>query len=363
LSGRAPMIMSRKSKLVALTVVFSAGITFLVGEIFLRVLSPQETMYPRPEFSPHYGFQRHRGTPVVHEAPGRWRFQYNINEYRYRGEAVPISNEYPTQNVVVLGDSYSLGFGVQDGEEYPAVMKRALGSDFEVINLGIGGWGLTQQIRRFYEFGQAYQPALVVLQFTSNDPQDNLTNRVTAVEDGRFVFNDSLAGVNRFKKYLSASLIQKSQLYNLFRDSAYRLFASRTIADATHDLEGRNTGEDRSVPVEERFHAELLEAFATDLTRRGTPLLLIAVNRDLGQFPFIWEEVQRLEAEDKLAYCEVSDWLEGESDYDTPEGHLWGAKAHKLIGTGLASVVGDALLDEHPVRTVSAADAGEVQLP
>jgi len=341
--------MPRKLLLVALTALFTAGITILVGEVFLRLVSPRASMYPRREFSPHYGFERYRSTPVVHEAPGRWRFEYTVNEYRYRGEAVPISNRYTTTNIVVLGDSYSFGLGVHDGEEYPAVMRQQLGSEFEVINLGIGGWGLTQQIRKFYEFGQTYQPALVVLQFTSNDPRDNLANRVTTVEEGRFVFHDSVSGVNWIKKYLSKSLIQKSQLYNLFRNSAYRFFEARTIERERIDLEGETPAtRDPSIPPTERFHVELLEAFAGDLAQRGTPLILISVNGHLEEFPFIWERVQQLDAQEKLLYVEVADWFGAMTDYSSQEGHLWGTKAHELIGNRLAEVVQGVLAPGEP---------------
>ena len=55
-------------------------------------------------------------------------------------------------NIVLLGDSYTFGFGVNDGNEFAAVMSRELSSDYNIINTGVGGWGLTQQIRRYYEF-------------------------------------------------------------------------------------------------------------------------------------------------------------------------------------------------------------------
>lgn len=109
---------------------------------------------------------------MIQELPGKWRFTYKINEYGYRGASVGISSKYFETNIVILGDSYSFGHGVQDGEEYAAVMNGILKEHYNVINLAVGGYGLTQEIRRYYAFGQLYQPRLVLLQFAENDPED-----------------------------------------------------------------------------------------------------------------------------------------------------------------------------------------------
>jgi hypothetical protein len=86
--------------------------------------------------------------------------------------------------------------------------------------------GLAQHIRRFYEFGRLYDPSVVIVQFCNNDPRDNYRNRVTIVEDGKFVFRSSTFGLNFLKRFLSDSKIQKSQLYNLIRDPVAMWFRS-----------------------------------------------------------------------------------------------------------------------------------------
>jgi len=49
--------------------------------------------------------------------------------------------------------------------------------------------------------------------------------------------------------------------------------------------------------------------------------------------------VKRLQAEGILEYVDAADWLKGESEYSSPEGHLWGAKAHRIIGEHLGELV------------------------
>jgi hypothetical protein len=296
----------------------------MVGlELLVRILSPQATIYPRYQYSERLSQSLFPSTTMVAELPGAWRFVYTTSEYGFRAPTMAVSNRYDRPNIVVLGDSYSFGNGVDDGEEYPAVLAGLLADQADVVNLGVPGYGLTQQIRLFYEFGQAYDPAIVLLQFTDNDPDDNLFYRVTAIEDGRFVFrtDQSLSTLLRgIKNFLGDSLIQKSQLYNFLRNTAYETMRRRRVA----------TGDGAA------FYNDLLDLLARDLNRRGIDLVWFGVNDHLGRFPQIAAKVQALADERLLSYLATEPWFEGVTDYGTPEGHAWGAKAHRIVGERLA---------------------------
>jgi len=168
----------------AVMTLIAALLSLAAAEFLLLRFHPQQYMMPRYRPSPRYGIELPAGQEIVHGVFGRWEYRYTINEFGYRGDAVPISMAYSTPNIVVLGDSNTMGNGVNDGEEYPAVMDRHLAGRFNVVNLGVSGYGLTQQIRYFVEFGQLFDPDIVVIQFASNDPGDNLFDPVTRIENG-----------------------------------------------------------------------------------------------------------------------------------------------------------------------------------
>ncbi|MBN2565151.1 MAG: SGNH/GDSL hydrolase family protein, partial [Candidatus Eisenbacteria bacterium] len=277
---------------------FLAGLvaTFIVllvvvvtGELMVRFLSPRPSMYPRWQFSERYGAMLYPDRTMVHECPGRWRFEYHTNAYQCRGRLVPISNSYERRNVIVLGDSYSFGTGVADDDVYAAVLSERLGDGYDVVNCAVGGWGPTQHIRRFYEFGRLYDPVAVVLQFCDNDPRDNFKNRVTVIEDGRFRFRDSKFRLNFIKRFLSDSILQKSQLYNLVRDPIYLIFARRTLAEEIRQAGAGDSGE---VPADQRLYNELVELFARDLSKRGISLHMISVDGQMEALPYIDAKVR-----------------------------------------------------------------------
>jgi hypothetical protein len=317
------MSLGRKVGFWAILIVLTIGVTMVGLELLVRILSPQATIYPRYQYSERLSQSLFPSTTMVAELPGAWRFVYTTSEYGFRAPTMAVSNRYDRPNIVVLGDSYSFGNGVDDGEEYPAVLAGLLADRASVVNLGVPGYGLAQQVRLFYEFGQAYDPAIVLLQFTDNDPDDNLFYRVTAIENGRFVFrtdqslNTLLRGI---KNFLGDSLIQKSQLYNFLRNTAYETMRRRRVA----------TGDGAA------FYNDLLDLLARDLNRRGIDLVWFGVNDHLGRFPQIAAKVQALADERLLSYLATEPWFEGVTDYGTPEGHAWGAKAHRIVGERLA---------------------------
>ena len=327
----------RKALFTILGFLLSTVFAIAILELLLRSFYPQEALYPRWAFSPQYCSTVYPDVRMVHERAGRWRFVYTINNLRYRGAALPPADNYAQPNIVVLGDSYTFGAGVNDGEEYASVLERELGGSFRVINLGIGGWGLTQEIRRYDDFGARYKPKAVILQFSANDPRDNLKCAITEIRDGHFEFRDTSEGIYRIKELLSRSWIQKSQIYNLFRDRIYRLMESRVVEKERATLDRGRISSAES--AEERVYVELLRHFAEDLHGSGISLIFLSVNGQLEGFPEIAAEVKRLQQENLLQYVDVAEWLKGESDYSSPEGHLWGAKAHRIIGERLAELL------------------------
>ena len=308
--------------LIALTIVAT-----VVGlELLVRALDPQAYIHPRYQYSERLSQTLLPSTEMVAALPGAWRFVYTTSEYGFRAPTMAVSNRYDRPNVVVLGDSYSFGNGVNDGEEYPAVLAGLLGACANVVNLGVPGYGLTQEIRLFYEFGQAYDPAIVVLQFSDNDPDDNLFYEVTDIEDGRFVFKaDQSLGtfLRKVKNALSESRIQRSQLYNFLRNTAYETFRERHL--------GQEIGPHGDPRGREALYSALLDLLVRDLDGRGIDVVLFGVGGHLAQFPKIAAKVQALSDEGLVAYLPSEPWFEGESDYATPEGHAWGAKAHRIV--------------------------------
>ena len=315
---------------------------FVAGEIFLRIFYPQIIQCPRPEYELGYCFMLPRDKQIVHKRPGKWEFVYTINEDRCRGVRIPVSNTYAETNIVVLGDSYAMGVGVNDGQEFSAVLGDLLGSGYNVINTGCLGWGLTQEIRRYYEFGRLYDPELVILQFCGNDPLDNLGYRAAKVEGDRFVFQDAAGRGTWLARLLSQSgLVQQSQLYNFIKNALVARRNARLMETLSANA-GTSVPSGDAIPRKESYYNELVDLFARDLHSHGVRFIIITVGDELGTFPHINATIESLCAAGLCECYETAHWFEGLGDLRSPEGHRWGVEAHRIIAERLAQVIEEA---------------------
>lgn len=332
----------RRRAIVATAVLLVVVVALALGELMIRIVQPQRSLYPRTQFSTGYGFLPLPETTMVNEVPGRWRFTYRTNAQSHRGTAPPISNRYVRPVVVVLGDSYTFGVGVDDGQEYAQGLRDRLAGRYDVANFGVEGWGLTQEIRRFYEVGQLYQPSVVVLQFCANDPSDNLLNPVTDVLEGRFVFRPAPGRYGVLKQYLSTSWLQRSQIYNLLRDVGFNLVRGREIVTQMR-LGGApptapGGGGPSVAPADELNHIRLLNVFAADLQRRGIRLVMFAVDGQLERFPTLRDAVRSMQQRGQLQYVEMMDGFPGGVIAKSPEGH-WAPSVHQGVAALLAQAI------------------------
>ena len=82
---------------------------------------------------------------------------------RYRRRSAP-----GILRVAALGDSFVYGSEVNDSAAWPALTER-LFPELEVLNYGVGGYGVDQAYLRFCAEGMALSPQIVIVGFTTDD--------------------------------------------------------------------------------------------------------------------------------------------------------------------------------------------------
>lgn len=74
--------------------------------------------------------------------------------------------------ILVYGDSLSAGFGLQAGEEWPALLQKKLEGGkktYSVVNASISGETTQGGLARFANTFSTHQPAIVILELGAND--------------------------------------------------------------------------------------------------------------------------------------------------------------------------------------------------
>ncbi|MBT8422142.1 MAG: SGNH/GDSL hydrolase family protein [Gammaproteobacteria bacterium] len=95
-----------------------------------------------------------------------------INSDGFRDEEYSLERT-AAHRIVVLGDSLTFGWGVEQEDTYEAILERELGQirPVEMINTGHGNYNTVQQVNLLREKGLAYNPDKVVVFFFINDAE------------------------------------------------------------------------------------------------------------------------------------------------------------------------------------------------
>ena len=148
----------------------AAGVFFVIlaviGEVAVRFITPKSEgkLGERLEGSARiYGLrpnQRtvHVGVPV------------EINAVGFRENDYPVERRPGVKRIVVLGDSYTFGVGVDFEETFHKRLERSL-KNTEVLNFGVPGYNTTNELATLREVAARYKPDLVIVGYVLNDAE------------------------------------------------------------------------------------------------------------------------------------------------------------------------------------------------
>lgn len=162
----------------------------LLGELALRIggFSP---IYANPLNSFHepHPLVGYRGKPNFSGRFRRAEFDVKIehDENGFRKQERRHSKEKSKRQVLVFGDSFTWGWGVDQGRVFTDQMNTSM-PDYHIMNFGLNASGTVQQFTIFEALAQnMVQPGdTVVLVFVGNDFTDNVNRFLRAeVKDGR----------------------------------------------------------------------------------------------------------------------------------------------------------------------------------
>lgn len=100
-----------------------------------------------------------------------------INSLGFRDHEHTKRKDPSTFRILALGDSFTLGLGVNLEESYSKILETRLNNNndgsvyknYEVINAGVDGYGTEQEYLYYSELGKEYAPDLVILGLHTND--------------------------------------------------------------------------------------------------------------------------------------------------------------------------------------------------
>ncbi len=163
-----------------LLAVISLAVTLGLAELVLRMMYvPPPIMMEGPaltkgeyfESDPILGWKPRNHVQGVHTIPGSFASTFHTNARGLRGAREFSFEKHQAARMVVVGDSFTWGWGVNDDDIYTAKLA-ALRPQMDVINLGVTAYGTSQELEYFKTEGRRYRPDVVLLAFCLNDIEE-----------------------------------------------------------------------------------------------------------------------------------------------------------------------------------------------
>jgi lysophospholipase L1-like esterase len=163
--------------------------TLLMCEIGLRLFWDGYYLKLDQAYAQNHPTRGWSNTPGAEVPYGEPEFVTTVrhNALGFRGAEVG-PKQADRVRVLVLGDSFAYGVGVENDETFSARLE-ALEPRLEVINTGVNGYGTGQQLLVLREDGLPLQPDVVIVAFFWNDFENTLHSRFARFElqDGKLV--------------------------------------------------------------------------------------------------------------------------------------------------------------------------------
>lgn len=213
--------------------------------------------------------------------------RYLVNSLGLRDREVGATPAEGVTRIVLLGDSFAFGLGVDQDETLSAQLEARLEGvrpTFEVLNLGVPGYHTGQEKALLEKVGRDLHPAVVVLLFYGND---QIEEGFQWDPDHHVLYGDSLPVPYRLKGMLA-------------RSALYRWIARWHIGRLRARGELSSLGP-RHWPVTKRR----LDALRGDCAGRGVELIL-------ANLPLLWSSAALRDPSwvGNADYDRVSEWAE-----------------------------------------------------
>lgn len=250
-------------------------VCFLFAELFVRSCVSVRNVGPSfTTYDAEYGKAIKPGISVTRYTP-EFDMVFTSNSDGFRG---PEISSLEAGSILFVGDSFTMGYGVTDGKEFPALVRDAIESEpsngaLQVINAGMGDNGNGRPLIFLASDAARFNPKLIVLQIHENDFWDNGQERFFVLGDDGELERRPVPGPS--KAYRLQQLIEliPGLAYSHLIGMTRQLRLRRTAAEP--DGEHAPVSGDARPAAEDELMKALLDEIIRTVQRQGWPLLVV----------------------------------------------------------------------------------------
>ena len=219
----------------------SVLIAIVFVEFFLRVSNIFIVPPHLTQKSEKFGFEHIPDARGINKS-NEFDIKVFINSEGLRDYEIPKEKPPNTKRIALVGDSFIEGIQVELEKTVAKQLESNLGKEsFQVINFGVGGYGMDQKFLYIKEKVVVFNPDTIILFLSSNDLDDIKNNNLLTKENGILNFRTVKIESSKVKKI--KDVLRKSYLANFLW--LFSLKKDQTIS--------------KSIPMEFRLYQGLID--------------------------------------------------------------------------------------------------------
>ncbi|MCF8463591.1 MAG: hypothetical protein K9G41_02025 [Flavobacteriales bacterium] len=253
--------------------------------------------------------------------------KFSVNQYGFRDD----ENSVKKPKIIFLGDSFTMGWGVEDAECYVSILEQNTG--LTTLNTGVSSYGT---VREFEVFSQLQKDSLqyLVIQFDVNDTWENLD---FSYEGNKYTPNSK----NEYENVKDQHL--KAISYFPFKHTSH--FFRNYLESRFPELFTKDQGEETDVEKIERPYITPVDAFINVLAQGQIPdsIPIIIFQVGDGSKEVLIDPLTKLVSEKKVTLLNPIYVLDmqsrlSEADYYLLDTHLK-PEGHRIVGNSLSKFI------------------------
>ncbi len=295
--------MEKKKQRILAKVLIAIVYCPLAAEIILLIMAPMPIL-PRYVCATPYGIRANEPSKSYWHRTAEYRVHIQTNSKGIRANHdIPYEKSRDLKRIVLLGDSFGMGYGVNEDQMFTARLVHYLEQDYgikaEVVNLSTSGHGNAEELVALNHEGMRYEPDLVLVAWHPTDLSDNVRSNLYTVQEGgiQSTGKSYLPAVGLRARLFNVPgyrfLAENSQFYNFVRDLASRKISQLMLACQFN--RATNT-EPNDIKASEGLAADLTVFLLSEIRcvseRGGATFLVLDIprckNREefFSQFPY-----------------------------------------------------------------------------
>ena len=291
------MVLSLRKRIFFILIIVVLGLLSLEGatRLLLSITKPEPAV-PKAigQFNKMLGWSLKPLSQGISKRTGD-EITYRINSKGLRDDETSYNKPEGILRIVLLGDSRTFGFGVPIGKHFSTLLEGYF-KDVEVINMGVSGFGVDQELLFLRSEGFRYEPDLVLAYVSHYGGHRHMHTRRWGRSKPRFVLSDgnlvltnspvedSSSTSGRYLWKIHRWLDWNSRAYKILRHRLMRLISREQRKSLSQDQQDKKNMKDKGFANELHELAEaLIFLMHEESLKRGATFVLVTHIKRLHQ--------------------------------------------------------------------------------